>query len=64
LWSAVVSRVWQRFSPCSDGPALLHSPSFDDHIKVFFPDTPGGALALPHMTDEGIVWPVLLATVM
>lgn len=37
--------------------AGFNSPSFDDHIKVFFPESPGKTLALPQMTDEGIVWP-------
>ncbi|MGK3111624.1 siderophore-interacting protein [Candidatus Pantoea formicae] len=37
--------------------AGFNSPSFDDHIKVFFPEQAGSALALPQMTEEGIVWP-------
>jgi len=52
----VADAFWRIVFSGSD-LAGFHSPSFDDHIKVFFPDTPGGALALPHMTDEGIVWP-------
>lgn len=37
--------------------AGFNSPSFDDHIKVFFPEKTGAELALPQMTDDGIVWP-------
>ena len=37
--------------------AGFNSPSFDDHIKVFFPENAGSAMALPQMTDDGIVWP-------
>jgi len=37
--------------------AGFNSPSFDDHIKVFFPEHAGAELALPQITDEGIVWP-------
>ncbi|WP_370664114.1 siderophore-interacting protein [Candidatus Pantoea soli] len=33
------------------------SPSFDDHIKVFFPASADRALVLPQLTDDGIVWP-------
>jgi len=34
----------------------FHSPSFDDHSKLFFPDA-NGVLHLPTLTDEGISWP-------
>ena len=37
--------------------AGFHSPSFDDHIKVFFPSGPGCDVALPQLSEEGIVWP-------
>lgn len=32
------------------------SPGFDDHIKVFFPDASSGTLALPEVTEDGVVW--------
>lgn len=35
----------------------FNSPSFDDHIKLFFPDETTRELPLPQMTDEGVVWP-------
>lgn len=34
----------------------FHSPSFDDHSKLFFPDA-SGVLNLPVATEEGISWP-------
>ncbi len=37
--------------------AGFHSPSFDDHIKVFFPARPGDVLAKPQYGEEGIIWP-------
>jgi len=37
--------------------AGFHSPSFDDHIKLFFPPEPGCDFALPQMGEEGIIWP-------
>lgn len=33
------------------------SHSFDDHIKLFFPDEVGDELALPEVSDSGVVWP-------
>ncbi|MDU4092353.1 MAG: siderophore-interacting protein [Pantoea sp.] len=33
------------------------SHSFDDHIKLFFPDTENGELVLPEVGDGGVVWP-------
>jgi len=51
----IAGHFWRiRFS--GSDLAGFTSPGFDDHIKVFFPadDTP---LALPQMTEEGIVWP-------
>ncbi|NDL61636.1 siderophore-interacting protein [Acerihabitans arboris] len=40
------------------GPDLkgFNSPGFDDHIKLFFPDPKSGALNLPDVTAEGVVW--------
>ncbi|WP_199737334.1 siderophore-interacting protein [Erwinia psidii] len=40
------------------GEALVGftSPGFDDHIKVFFPDTETGVLNLPEITSDGVVW--------
>ncbi len=35
----------------------FNSPSFDDHIKLFFPDEATHELPMPQMTDEGVVWP-------
>ncbi|MBP2154255.1 siderophore-interacting protein [Erwinia rhapontici] len=34
----------------------FNSPGFDDHIKLFFPDPKTGALNLPEVTSEGVVW--------
>ena len=33
------------------------SHSFDDHIKLFFPDAENGELVLPEVGDQGVVWP-------
>lgn len=32
------------------------SPSFEDHIKVFFPDAQTGEFHLPEISEEGVVW--------
>lgn len=51
----VAGHFWRiRFS--GSDLAGFTSPGFDDHIKVFFP-VEGAPLALPQMTEEGIVWP-------
>ncbi len=52
----VAGEFW-RIVFTGDDLAGFNSPSFDDHIKVFFPEHAGAALALPQMTDDGIVWP-------
>lgn len=51
----VAGQFWRIVFTGSD-LAGFNSPSYDDHIKVFFPE-PGSALTLPTMTDEGVVWP-------
>ena len=52
----IAGKFWRiRFS--GTDLAGFTSPGFDDHIKVFFPSVDGATLALPEMTDEGIVWP-------
>lgn len=33
------------------------SASFDDHVKVFFPNVQTGKLVLPQVTEQGIVFP-------
>lgn len=33
------------------------SHSFDDHIKLFFPDDASGELRLPEVGEQGITWP-------
>lgn len=40
-----------------DELAGFTSPGFDDHAKIFFPDTATGRLALPTAGPEGPVWP-------
>ncbi|AMM23377.1 siderophore-interacting protein [Variovorax sp. PAMC 28711] len=37
--------------------AGFHSPGFDDHAKIFFPDAATGALSLPTAGPDGPVWP-------
>jgi NADPH-dependent ferric siderophore reductase len=37
--------------------AGFHSPGFDDHAKIFFPDPRTGVLTLPTAGPEGPVWP-------
>lgn len=37
--------------------AGFHSPGFDDHAKIFFPDAQSGVLTLPTAGPEGPVWP-------
>ncbi|MCZ4060240.1 siderophore-interacting protein [Pantoea sp. LMR881] len=51
----VADKFWRIVFNGSD-LAGFHSPGFDDHIKVFFPEAGSGTLALPQMSDEGIVW--------
>ena len=33
------------------------SPSFDDHVKLFFPSDPSQPLVLPSVTPDGIKFP-------
>ncbi|MGD8107900.1 siderophore-interacting protein [Pantoea sp. FN0302] len=44
---------------CFTGDDLqgFNSHSFDDHIKLFFPDAENGELLLPEISDQGVVWP-------
>ncbi|MGV2876603.1 siderophore-interacting protein [Pantoea vagans] len=52
----IAGKFWRiRFS--GSDLAGFTSPGFDDHIKVFFPSAEGETLALPQITDAGIVWP-------
>ncbi|MGC1057279.1 siderophore-interacting protein [Pantoea agglomerans] len=52
----IAGKFWRiRFS--GSDLAGFTSPGFDDHIKVFFPSAEGATLALPQITDAGIVWP-------
>ena len=37
--------------------AGFHSPGFDDHAKLFFPDEATGVLTLPTLGADGPVWP-------
>lgn len=52
----VAGAFWRIVFSGSD-LAGFHSPSFDDHIKIFFPQSAGDTLMLPQITAEGIVWP-------
>ncbi|ORM68382.1 NADPH-dependent ferric siderophore reductase [Pantoea wallisii] len=53
----LVAGVFWRIEFTGSDLAGFNSPAFDDHIKVFFPENAGGELALPQMTEEGIIWP-------
>ncbi|MFD1803716.1 siderophore-interacting protein [Mixta tenebrionis] len=35
----------------------FNSHSFDDHIKLFFPEAENGELRLPQVGEQGVVWP-------
>ncbi|MDM0011885.1 siderophore-interacting protein [Variovorax sp. J22P168] len=37
--------------------AGFHSPGFDDHAKLFFPDAETGELRVPTAGPDGLVWP-------
>ncbi|GAA0492476.1 siderophore-interacting protein [Tatumella punctata] len=52
----IAGKFW-RITFCGQQLAGYHSPGFDDHSKIFFPDPQTGALLLPEVGDEGIVWP-------
>lgn len=52
----IIASCFYRIVLTSEQLAGFSSSGFDDHVKVFFPE-PGKPLALPKMTDEGIVWP-------
>ncbi|MBO9513349.1 MAG: siderophore-interacting protein [Variovorax sp.] len=61
---ALTVRAVQRVTPhlirvTLEGDALagFHSPGFDDHAKLFFPDPATGALALPTAGPDGPIWP-------
>jgi len=46
-----------RITLAGDQLAGFHSPGFDDHAKLFFPDSATGALTLPTAGPDGPVWP-------
>ncbi len=50
-----VAECFYRIVFTSEQLAGFTSLGFDDHIKVFFPDS-DGKLALPDITSEGIQW--------
>ncbi len=52
-----VANCFWRIAFTGSDLAGFNSPGFDDHIKLFFPDEMTSELALPKMTDEGVVWP-------
>ena len=52
----IAGKFW-RIEFTSEELAGYHSPGFDDHSKIFFPDPETGQLRLPEITEEGIVWP-------
>ncbi|XID75763.1 siderophore-interacting protein [Alkanindiges sp. WGS2144] len=46
-----------RFVFTDDDLTDFNSASFDDHVKVFFPDPQTGKLVLPQVTEQGITFP-------
>lgn len=46
-----------RITLTGDALPGFYSPSFDDHVKLFFPDPVTGELVLPTATEEGIRFP-------
>lgn len=46
-----------RVTLTGDELAGFHSPGFDDHAKIFFPDPRTGALTLPTIGPDGPAWP-------
>lgn len=52
-----IAEAFWRITFTGDDLAGFHSPSFDDHIKVFFAPEAGALSVLPQMTEDGIVWP-------
>ncbi|MGO4395599.1 siderophore-interacting protein [Variovorax sp. M-6] len=46
-----------RITLGGDELAGFTSPGFDDHAKLFFPDTATGRLTVPTVGPEGPVWP-------
>lgn len=51
----VAGRFWRMQFAGADLKGF-NSPGFDDHIKLFFPDPKTGALNLPEVSPEGVVW--------
>lgn len=53
------TQIGSFYRVCLTGDDLqgFTSHSFDDHIKLFFPDTENGELVLPEVSDQGVVWP-------
>lgn len=47
-----------RITLSGDDLAGFASPGFDDHIKLFFPETPDGEVILPSLGPQGAVFPV------
>ena len=51
----IADSFW-RIDFTGDDLAGFSSQGFDDHIKVFFPDSDSAELQLPQITEQGIVW--------
>ena len=53
------TRIGSFYRICLTGDDLqgFTSHSFDDHIKLFFPDAENGELVLPEVSEQGVVWP-------
>ena len=53
------TQIGSFYRICFTGEALrgFLSHSFDDHIKLFFPDAASGELVLPEVSDQGVTWP-------
>ncbi|WP_341874748.1 siderophore-interacting protein [Mixta intestinalis] len=51
-----IGRFWRIVLSGEDLQGFA-SHSFDDHIKLFFPDPENGGLRLPEVSEQGVVWP-------
>lgn len=56
LASEFIANSFYRITFAGEALEGFTSAGFDDHIKVFFPDSNTGEFHLPEITEEGVVW--------
>jgi len=56
LSKTLITDSFYRIELGGESLAGFSSPGFDDHVKVFFPDTKTATFHLPEITEAGVIW--------